>query len=168
MARGLGGDDGPSLFMFIAVILIWGSIKDWFSRASDKVEDTLGGNLPNPLQAETKKQIQDKEKRVAATQNKVRYSTLPHPVSYYQQIADDFFEEMGSWFNVDKTRMLARCKMLSADELKAVYVAFDVRDNNLLGVAQSTGTLLDWFGKLYSGDQKAEMKKVWAKTGLWD
>lgn len=165
MARGLGGEDGPSLWMFVAVVLVWGKIQGWFGE----VKADLSGNLANPLQDETTDQIRAKEKRVAATQ--VRLSTLPKSATYYQDLADDLYSEMQSWFNVDEEKLLDICKPLTKDELLAVYKAFGVKDNKVLGVAQSTGTLIDFFKKCLSdgltGNDKTNMKAIWKKTGLW-
>lgn len=166
MARGIGGDDGPTLWMFVACILIWGKVQGWFSAAGD----ALGGNLANPLQDETTDQIRAKEKRVKDV--KYKPTNLPKVLGFYEQIADDQYSEMLNWFNVDEDKLINQVKSLNKDELTAVYKSFGVRDNKVLGVAQSTMNLLEFYQKLltdstFGGDDLTTMRKIWAKTGLW-
>ena len=165
MARGIGGDDGPTLWMFVACILIWGKIQGWFGSLSDSVS----GNLANPIQNETTAQIRAKEKAVKAVT--YRSSALKgHPLSFYQQIADAQYDELLSWFNVDEDKLINMLKGLNKDELKAVYKCFGARDNKVLGVAQSTLTLMEFYSAIFedgwAGNDLTNMRKIWAGTGL--
>ena len=55
MARGIGGDDGPTLWMAVAVIVCWGAFKSWFAEAKGDVKDQLGigKNTAGPFQDQT-------------------------------------------------------------------------------------------------------------------
>ena len=123
MARGLGGDDGPTLWMFIACILIWGKVKGWFDEASDK----LSGNLANPFQPETTAQIKAKEKHVKTVTYRASHFPPGRKLDYYQQLAEAQFDEMQSAVNIDEDKLINMLKPLNADELKAVYKCFGVR-----------------------------------------
>lgn len=168
MARGLGGDDGPTVWMFIACILVWGKIQGWFNSVSDSVS----GNLANPIQTETTAQIKAKEKGVKEIAYRSSQFQNGHKLAFYQNIADRQYSEMENWLNVDEDVLLDSLRGLNTDELKAVAKCFGVRDNAVLGVAQSTGTLFDFYDKILSdstfgGNDLSNMKKIWAKTGLW-
>jgi hypothetical protein len=166
MARGIGGDDGPSLWMFLACILIWGKIQGWFNAASDK----LSGNLANPFQSETTEDIKKKEKQVSGVSYKV--SNLPNKLAHYQQIAQAQWDEMHSIGNIDEDKLISTLKPLNKDELIAVFKAFGVKENTVLGVASMTGTIFDFYQKYltdstFGGNDLTDMWNVWKKTGLW-
>jgi hypothetical protein len=168
-SRGIGGDDGPTLWMFIACILIWGKIQGWFNAASDK----LSGNLANPLQPETTAQIKAKEAQV----KKITYrsSNLTQKLDHYQQIADAQYKELESYLNVDEDRLIAMLKPLNKDELIAVYKCFGVRDSTSTTgglLATGTGNIFDFYNEIltdstFGGQDLTDMRKIWLKTGLW-
>jgi hypothetical protein len=166
VARGIGGEDGPSLWMFICVILVWGAVKKWFSDASDKLDQ----NYANPFQQETTKQIQAKEKAVKNTTYKA--SNLRHKLDYYQQVADAQREEFTATFNIDEDKLISMLKDFNKDELLAVYKCFGVQDATILGIATATGNIFDFYNHLLTdstlgGNDLSAMRAIWKKTGLW-
>ena len=182
MARGILGDDGPSLFMFIAVILIWGTIQRWVSTAGDNlgaakdsIADKLeiGRNSAGPFQRQTSADIakmEDKVKRIA-----VPYSQLKHEPAHYLRIADAMWKEMESFVNVDEWALIGMVRNLSTNELLAVAKQFGVKEraNMLVGGLMTTwtGTIFDAMDDAFSGyfkpvERKA-MHAVWAKTKMW-
>lgn len=168
MARGIGGDDGPSLWMFIAVILVWGKIQGWFGEAKDKLNE----NWVNPFQPETNKQVQAKEKAVKNVTYRASQFQHGRKLDYYQQIADSQREEFAATFNIDEDKLLDQLKDLNKDELIAVYKCFGVQDATFLGVATATGTIFDFYNHLLTdtrlgGNDLTAMRNIWKKTGLW-
>lgn len=167
MARGIGGDDGPTLWMFIACILIWGKIQGWFGSVSS----SLSGNLANPFQPETTADIKRKEKQV--TSITYRSSKLTKPVAYYQDVASAQYNELCSTWNIDEDKLLDMLKGFNVDELKAVAKNFGVKDANVLGlVAGWTGNIFDWYDHLLKdtaigGNDLTAMRAIWKPTGLW-
>lgn len=169
MARGIGGDDGPTLWMFIACILIWGKVKGWFDSGLSELDK----NHANIFQPETTAEIQNKEKIVKEIS--YRSSALKHKLSFYQQIADAQHKELMSTFNIDEDKLIAMLKPLNVDELKAVAKSFGVRDSasiKSLGFATGTGTIFEYYDELLSdstlgGDDLTQMRKIWQPTGLW-
>lgn len=169
MARGIGGDDGPTLWMFIACILIWGKVKGWFDSASDK----LSGNLANPFQPETTADIKRKEAQVSGVF--FRSSKFPpgRTLSFYQDVAAEQFKELTSSFNIDEDRLITMLKGFNVDELKAVYKSFGVKDATVLGVVAGwTADLFGWYEHLltdstFGGNDLTTMRKIWQPTGLW-
>ena len=182
MARGILGDDGPSLFMFIAVILIWGTIQRWASNAGDKLgaaKDSLadkleiGKNSASIWQEATTADIAKMESKVKAIA--VPYSTLPHPPSYYENIANAMWSEMRSTVNIDEWKLVDLCRDLSKYELMAVAKGFGVKEYSSWKTAGLTtawtGTLFDAMTVAFDGyfkdTERAAMKGVWAKTKMW-
>lgn len=171
MARGLGGDDGPSVWMFAACILIWMKVKGWFDSGAAEFDK----NHANIFQAETTAEIQ--RKTSAAKAVAFRSSRFPpgRKLSYYSKLADDQYKELSSNLNIDEDKLINALRVLNADELKAVFVSFGVRDLsnlNSLGLAMTTGNIFDFYDRLLSdswagGNDYSNMKSIWAKTGLW-
>lgn len=166
MARGLGGDDGPSVWMFLACILIWGKVQGWFNS----VKEDLSGNLANPFQAETTADIRKMEKKIKNTP--FSSSALRKPRTHYEEIADAQHKEMTSSFNIDEDRLYQMLELLNVDELKAVYVSFGARDSTALGITAWTGDIFKWYQHLltdstFGGNDLSDMRALWKKTGLW-
>lgn len=169
MARGIGGDDGPTLWMFIACILIWGKVKGWFDSGMTELDK----NHVNPFQPETNAEVRTKEKFVKEIT--YRSSKLTHKPTYYQQLADAQYKELMSTFNIDETKLINMLKGLNVDELKAVAKAFGARDSvsmKSLGFATGTGTIFEYYEELLTdstlgGDDLTQMRKIWQPTGLW-
>lgn len=168
-SRGIGGDDGPTVWMFIACILVWGKVKGWFDAAGSELDK----NHVNPFQPETNAEVRNKEKLVKEIT--YRSSNLKHKLTYYQQIADSQYQELMSTFNIDEDKLINMLKPLNVDELKAVAKCFGVRDSasvKSLGFATGTGTIFEYYNELLSdstfgGDDLSQMRKIWSKTGLW-
>lgn len=172
MARGIGGEDGPSLWMFVAVILVWGSIKSWMTETKDTVKDTLGlgQNSGGPFQNQTSEQIKTMDSEVKGWF--VQWSALPKPKSHYQTIANALFAEMCSNVNIDEAKIIATCKPLNRNELVAVAKSFGVRDRNyIFGFTAWTGNIFQLFDIAFDGyykkEELAELKRIWAPTKLW-
>ena len=182
MARGILGDDGPSLFMFIAVILIWGTIQRWASNAGDKLgaaKDSLadkleiGKNSASIWQAQTTAQISQMETMVKSIA--VPYSKLPHPPNFYKQTADAMWKEMTSTINIDEWAIVEMVRVFSKDELLAVAKAFGVREvsdwKNLGLTTAWTGTIFDAMTIAFDGyfkeSERLAMHRIWAKTKMW-
>jgi hypothetical protein len=170
MARGLGGDDGPSLWMFVAVVLVWGTIRSWFQAAKNNLDDVVSTNYANPVQGETTKDIKVYEsavKRVA-----VPWSSLPRQKDYYQRLAISHRQLMDTGGNMDEDALFAQVARLSANELKALYYCFGVADRSNGLMAIWTGDLFVWYEKGLDdwGIKPTElqrMRSIWAKTKLW-
>jgi hypothetical protein len=177
MARGLGGDDGPSLWMFVACVLVWGKVAGWFNRTSDKVSSTLelGKNSGGVFQSETTEEIGFYETQVKGWTT--AWSTLPQKRKYYQAIAMKIFthvkDNFGYLSNIDEDYLINLCKPLTANELKAVAICFGVKDiNNGVGLTSWTGHIIHLWetileDSVVGGNDLTNMKKIWGKTGLW-
>lgn len=171
MARGIGGEDGPSIFMFVACVLIWGKVAGWFEKAQNGVISglELGQNSAGPLQAETTVEISTMEAEVKSWP--VAWSQLPKPKTYYQNIANQLWDESKSKLNIDEARMIALCRPLSKNELMAVAKCFGVRESSMLGLTTWTGHIFKAFDLVFDGmfkkDDLAQMKKIWSVTRLW-
>ncbi|RYE91507.1 MAG: hypothetical protein EOO37_00060 [Cytophagaceae bacterium] len=171
MARGIGGDDGPTLWMFVACILIWGKVKGWFDSGLSELDK----NHANPFQPETNAEIRNKEKVVKEIAYRPSKFQNGHKLSYYQQLADSQFKELMSTFNIDEDKLINMLKPLNVDELKAVAKCFGVRDSasiKSLGFATGTGTIFEYYDELLSdstlgGNDLTQMRKIWQPTGLW-
>lgn len=171
MARGIGGDDGPSVWMFLCCVLVFGWVKTQLKSAKDSVSDVLelGKNSGGPLQTETTKDISTMEDLVASWP--VSWSTLPKAKSHYQNIADKLWAETWSKVNIDEQLMIDLCKPLSKNELYAVAKCFGVRDHNNGPFTVWTGHIFKAFelalDGAFKGNEMAQMKKIWAVTKLW-
>jgi hypothetical protein len=173
MARGILGDDGPTLWTFIAVILMWGAFKTWFSETKENVKDTLGigQNTAGPLQAETSADIKTMEGQVKSWH--CDYSKLPNGPTYYSNIANKLWSEIDvpKLINVDEAAAIALLKPLSKNELMAVAKAFGVREDTSLGLTTWSGHIFRALDRAFTGMFKAgdmaQMKKIWAPTKLW-
>lgn len=171
MAKGILGDDGPTLWTFIAVILMWGAFKTWFSETKNSVKDGLGigHNTAGPLQAETTADIERLENQVKSWH--VQYSALRRPRTYYQNIADQLEREMLSTVNIDEAKLIALCRPLNPNELVMVAVSYGVKETTLLGLTTSSVHIFGAFDAAFAGMFKkndlAQMKKIWAPTKLW-
>ena len=169
MARGIGGDDGPSLFMMAACVLIWYKLSDMFKAGKDAVEDELNTNHAGVFQQETSSDIKRMEKTVSGIA--YRSSKLTKPKANYTSIADALWVELKAKFNTDEGKMFDLLTPLNADELKCVAKEFGVRETNFLGFTTATVTLFNAFDQvltdgLFSKDLTS-MHSIWKKTGLW-
>lgn len=168
--------------MFIAVILIWGTIQRWVSTAGDKLgsaKDTLadkleiGKNSASIWQEQTTAQIAKMEETVKAIP--VPYSKLPHSPAFYLQTADAMWREMTSQFNIDEWKIVEMVRVLTKDELLAVAKAFGVRevaDWKTFGFTTAwTGTIFDAMTVAFDGyfkeSERLAMHRIWAKTKMW-
>lgn len=171
MAKGILGDDGPSLWMFIAVVLMWGAFKTWFSETKKGVKDTfgIGHNTAGPLQSQSTADIERLENQVKSWH--VQWSALTKPKTYYDNIADQLEREMLSPVNIDEEKLIALCRGLNKNELMAVAVCYGVKETTFVGLTTSTVHIFGAFDFALSGMFKkaemAEMKRIWAPTRLW-
>lgn len=169
MARGIGGDDGPTLWMFVAVILIWTTVRKWFGEVSDKASEVVNRNYANPIQKETTQEIAEMEKAVKNTF--VPWSKLG-PKTYFQRIAMSQRQNLDTGFNVDEDKLFKELEPLSADQLRAVYHCFGVKDRTNGLITLYTGDLFDWYEKELDswGMKPTEMERmraIWAKARIW-
>lgn len=172
MARGIGGDDGPSIFMFGACVLgfIW--VRDNLKSAGDSVSKKLelGQNSGGILQDETTRDIARMEKSAATIP--VRWTNCKRPRAFYQSVADDIWTECKANYYVDTDKMFELVEPLNADELKAVAKYFGVRETTFLGVLTlgSYDIVKAMKAALSDGflaQNETRMRQIWSKTGLW-
>ena len=170
MARGIGGDDGPTIFMFVAVLLIWNKVSSLATKGKDAVNDELAKDHADIFQKETTAELTAMHKMVAAIA--VPWSQLPKTKGHYQDIADTCWNELSSTLYTSEKKMFDLLTPLKANELKAVAKLFGVRETSLLGLTMSSQTIFTAFevvlGSTFWGDDLARMRKLWAKTGLWN
>jgi hypothetical protein len=171
VAKGILGDDGPSVWTFIAVVLMWGAFKTWFSETSNTVKSTLGigRNTAGPMQAQTSADIERSENVVKSIP--VSWSRLPKSPAYYQSIADKLWKEMNSSINIDEYGLISTCRPLSTIELLAVAKSFGVKENSHLGLTVWSGNIFQAmdiaFDGMFKKAELAQMKKIWAPTKMW-
>lgn len=173
MARGVGGDDGPSVWMIVAVICVWGVVKAQLKSAKDTVVSglELGQNSAGPLQSQTSQDIKNSEDTVKSWH--VTWSALPKPKTFYDNLANRLWQEMNSRFNIDESAMIAWCQPLTKVELMAVAKSFGVKEATtpFFGLTTWTGHIFQAFDVALDGMFKtkelAAMKKIWAPTKLW-
>jgi hypothetical protein len=170
MARGLGGDDGPSIFMAVACVLIWNKISSMMSKTGDEISRVAKKNYANPIQSESTTEIEQMEAWVKAIP--VAWSSLPKPRTVYSAIAQRQWSELTSSFNVNEDKLFGDVEHLNANELRAVAKYFGVKDKTAIGVAVWTGHIVKAYetyldNNFLSGDELGRMKKIWAKAGLW-
>lgn len=171
MAKGILGDDGPSVWTFVAVILFWGWLKGQFNSGKKSVVDTLeiGQNSGGPLQPETTAQISAMQAFV--NQIPVTPSRLRYKLSYYQSVADTIWDELISPVNIDEPKLFALLGPMSVYELRAVAKSFGIKEPGVLGLTVRTLTIFKAFEwKLTDGifgNDLYTMRKIWGKTGLW-
>lgn len=157
--------------MFFGCILIWYKLQEWGKAASDKASEISNANWANPIQAETNKDIKVMES--AVKQVRVVWSKLPKPKSHYEMLALSHREELDTTGNMDEDVIFSHVEKLSAEELKALYYCFGVKDHTtVIGQAIFTGNLFRWYEKLLDdwGVKPTElqrMKSIWAKTKMW-
>lgn len=171
MARGILGDDGPSLWIFISVILIWA----WIQKTTDKVVKgvksgfEIGENSAGPLQPETTKDIANLQAFVDAIP--ITSSRLKYPISHYQSIADDCWTELISPINIDEAKLFGMFQHLTVYELRAVAKKFGLKEPAFLGLTVKTLTIFKAFEWKLSdgvfGNDLSKMRTIWAKSGLW-
>lgn len=171
MAKGILGDDGPTLWTFIAVILMWGAFKTWFSETKNSVTSTLGigKNTAGPLQSQSSSDIELAENTVKGWY--VGWASLKLPKTYYQNLADKLWVEMNSGINIDEALLISMCQPLSKNELMAVAKCFGVKEASMMGLTTWSGHIFQAFDIAFEGMFKkaelAQMKKIWAVTKLW-
>lgn len=171
MARGIGGEDGPSLWMFIAVLAVWATVRSALTSAKNSVVDGLGigQNTAGPLQAETSSEIQTMEDEVKSWP--VSWSSLPRPKTYYSNIASKLWNEVKASVNIDEALMVDLCRPLTKNELFAVAKLFGVRESSSLGFTTWSGHIFKAFdlalAGMFKSSEMAEMKRIWSVTRLW-
>lgn len=175
MARGIGGDDGPSIFMFAACILIFGQLKSWFNKAGDKANELANKNYANPFQQETTSEIDMMTKN--AKKISVNWKALPPAknITYFQRLALSHKQVMDTQGNMDEDKLFSQVEKLTANELRALAYCFGVQDRTNGLISIWTGDIFMWYDKgldditLYPGyiTELARMRAIWAKTGLW-
>lgn len=172
MARGIGGEDGPSVWMFVAVVVVWGAVRQWFTETKKSVVDKfeIGQNSGGPMQDQSSAEIQTMQSEVDSWH--VAYSALPKPKTYYHTIVNVLKAEMSSNINIDEARIISLCRPLSRNELMAVAKIFGVWDRNyIFGLTAWTGNIFQAFDiafkGMYKDDEMAQLKKIWAVTKLW-
>lgn len=170
MARGIGGDDGPSVWMFVACILIWYKLAALFKSGKDAVSDELKVNHASILQHETTSEIARLERKVKAIT--YRPSKLVHPKVYYTNLANTCWKELSANYYTSERELFNLLTPLNPDELKCVAKEFGVKESTTLMVI--TSHTMDIFaafdyvledGVLFKDLTK--MHKIWKVTGLW-
>jgi hypothetical protein len=174
MARGFQGDTLSTVLMIGAGVLVWQKM----SKTVDKVGERLGVgvNSAGVFQSETTDEINAYQKEVDAWS--CNWAALgPNGKSKAKTLANKIFvalrDGFGALENVDEDKLFALLRPLSANELRAVAISFGVPDkNNLLGLTLFTGHIFRWFEEVLhdnylQGHDLTEMRKIWAKTGLW-
>lgn len=169
MARGIGGDDGPSVFMFAACVLIFFKLSDWAKAGKDAVSAELDTNHASPFQSQTTSEIKKMEKYVAGIT--YRSSNLKKPAATYVSIANQCWKELSADWYVSDRKLFDLLDPLNADELKAVAKAFGVKESTALGITSGTYTIFTAFDEVledgYVFKDLAKMHLIWKKTGLW-
>lgn len=174
MARGLGGDDGPTLFMFLACILIWGWIQQKAKAVKDSVNEVLDTNYANPIQKETTDDIKMMKAAVAAIP--VPWSKLGKGAkNKFKQLAMKHRQTMDTQWNMDEAALFSQVENLSADQLKALAYCFDVQDRTNGVMSIWSGDIFLWYERALDDvslpfqdeTELARMRRIWAKTGLW-
>lgn len=171
MARGIGGDDGPSLWMFAACILIYGKLASWGKSAKDElkhVSDEIS-TTANPIQAQTSDQLAMYKREVDSWA--VNWTGLPKPQSHYQNMASKLWAELRKEPNVDEDKIIAMCKPYSAPELKAIAKSFGVKKERTFGLTVWEGHIFAAFDEVFEdglfSTERTDLYLVWSKTGLW-
>jgi hypothetical protein len=96
-------------------------------------------------------------------------SSLPRPISHYDNIADSLENYMQGW-GTNSKKMYELLAPLSANELKAVYLKFGSRVNE--DFSNDAGNLFTWFDWELSDyspfdlGAASKMRTLWKKTGL--
>lgn len=170
MARGIGGDDGPSIWMFAACILIWYKLSDMWKAGKKSVQDELNTNHASILQPETTAEISRLEKKVAAITYKP--SQLTQPKVYYTNVANTCWKELSANYNTDEEKLFDLLEPMNADELKCVAKEFGVKESTTLFVVTShTVDIFSAFDLVLTdglfGKDLTKMHSIWKKTGLW-
>lgn len=155
--------------MFVAVILVWSSVKAWFSEVKKDGSDLINRNYANPIQKETTEEITQMEQQVKNTfvpWSKIREKAV------YQRLAMSQRKNLDTGLNVDEAKLFAEMEALTADELRAVFYCFGVKDRTNGLISLYTGNLLDWYEKELDSWGLApteinRMRSIWAKTKLW-
>lgn len=173
MARGIGGDDGPSLWMFLACILIWGKIQGWFNSVKKGVEDIADTNYANPMQEESTSDIKlmkDNVSRIAVPWSRLGKNAR----SRFNTLAMKHRQLMDTGGNMDEAALYAQVESLTADQLRALAYCFGVQDRTNGLISIWTGDIFRWYEKALddvhwfgSETELDKMRKIWAKTGLW-
>ena len=166
----MGGDDGPSVFMFFSCVLIFMWLRNTANKVGDTVSETLelGQNSGGPLQAETTTEISQMEKQVKSIT--YRLSALRHPKAYFTNIANKIWTELGA-MNTSESDIISWLKPMNTDELKCVAKEFGVRERTTFGLTTVSCTIFKAFDDNFTdgilGNDLTAMHKIWAKTGLW-
>lgn len=172
MAKGIGGEDGPSLWTFLCVILVW----KWFTSEASKLEKKVEGvfhvgvNDAGPLQKQTTAQISNMKRKVDLIP--VVVGKLRQPPHYYTEVADSIWDQMNATFFTNKDEIFRLLEPLNVNELNAVAKGFGVRETTVFGLLTlSTYTIFTAMDGTFSDGvvvkDLTRMRKIWAKTGLW-
>jgi len=167
MAKGILGDDGPTIWMLIACILFWGKITDWWGSATNKVDDVIK-TTSGVFQSQTSDDLSLMQKQVAAWT--VPWSTLPKKKIQYTEIASKLWTEMKA-FSVDEAKIIATCTALSAGELRAVAKEFGVKKERTFGMTVWEGHIFAAFAEVCEdniiSDDLTQLRTIWKKSGIW-
>lgn len=177
-ARGFSGDTMSTLLMIGAGVLVWNRLSSTAEKGANKLADVLeiGKNSAGIFQAETTAEISVYEAEVkgwycdwkalgAAGKNKTR--------AIANKIAAEARDGADLITNLDEDLILDLLRPLSANELRAVAIQFGVLDiNHAWGSTAWTGHIFHFFDTTFTdsfigGNDMTEMRKIWAKTGLW-
>ena len=167
MARGILGDDGPTIWMLIACILFWGKITDWWGSATNKLDDVVK-TTSGVFQSETSDDLSLMQKQVNGWS--VPWSTLPKKRIHYEEVAATLWTEMKKTF-VDEAKIIAICTGLTAGELKAVAKSFGVKKEKTFGLTVWEGHIFAAFAQVCEdniiSDDLTQLRNIWKKSGIW-
>lgn len=149
---------GVAVLMFSVQIMK--VMKGFFSMLSGKTSEE-----------ELNKKNEDEKNKVQSLITSAGYSqsSLPHPITFYSNIADSLEGYMQGW-GTESDKMIELLKPLSNNELKAVYLKFGSRINN--DFSNDAGNLFTWFKwelsdySPFSMGALTRMRIIWKKTGL--
>ena len=137
-------------FIFLGKKLIDGIMDPFGTKDKPKVTAT-NISTPEQLPVNTAKTTRSKE--------------------HFQRFADELAEEMNKFTSGVEYSWIETFNSYTPEDLKALYKAFGVRENTSVPGFSFTGDLLTWFDREYdtwtSFLYYKELKKAWAKTGLW-
>lgn len=171
MAKGIGGEDGPSIWTFLCVILVW----KWFQSETAKLEKGVKGifhvgeNTSGPLQKQTSSEIAKLEneiKRIPVTASRLKF-----PLVHYTSLAEMIWTEVNSW-TPNVARIFEELEPLSVYELRAVAHEFGTRETSVFGLLTlKTYTIFTAFDSILRDATfdkgLTRMHNIWHKTGLW-
>lgn len=93
---------------------------------------------------------------------------VPNDDGYYFALAQRLENAMARW-GTDEEEIFKVLNNRSLDELRAIYLAFDVRQWTPIGTWRESAQkdLIDWFKEELSGSDLAKVKSIMLPTGYW-